>query len=128
MENFTNILKMFIQLLPSKIISISLIGEQLIIAGENWSIGLTTSWWRVIQNSKLLFGYEEYEDKSIKELIGESVINLVPQSNHLKADLAIILSNGFIIETFSTCILEPWNITINGKVFYADPSNADWVK
>lgn len=128
MKNFEDILKMFTSLLPLKITSVVLDGEQLIINGQNWSIGLSTSWWRVIQDGRLLFGYEEYDDSKIKELEGLSIIGVSPQSKYLKSDLAIMVSSGCIIETFSTSILEPWNITINGETFFADPSNSEWTK
>lgn len=126
MKSLSEIIKILIPLLPLTVISIELKGEQLIINGENWSIGLSTCWWRVVQDGRLIFGYEEYNDEKIKDLEGLSIVDVSPQSKYLKSDLAIILSNGCIIETFSTGILEPWNIEINGQFFYADPSNLEW--
>ncbi|MFT3946961.1 MAG: hypothetical protein QM763_08315 [Agriterribacter sp.] len=126
MKSLSEIIKILMPLLPLKIISIVLTGEQLIISGENWSIGLSTAWWRVVQDGRFLFGYEEYDDKKIKDLEGLSIIEVSPQSKYLKSDLAIVLSNGCIIETFSTSALEPWNIGINEQIFYADPSNLEW--
>lgn len=126
MNRFSEVLKLLVPLLPLKIMSIRFEGEQLIIKGENWGIGLSTSCWRVIKDGILLFGQGDSFERKIKELEGLSIIGVKPQSKFLNSDLAIMISNGYIIETFSTIALEPWNIGINGQFFYADPSSLDW--
>ena len=60
------------------------------------------SWWRVIKDNKFLFGCTEKEANKILSLKGEKIRKAFLQSHICEADLCLQLSNGSIIEFFST--------------------------
>jgi hypothetical protein len=127
MMTFSELLNKINNACPFKIINVEWMGEQLIVQAESLSLVFATSWWRITKNGLFLFGCTDENVIRIKQLKDLTVQKVVQQSQFCKCDLTIILSNGYFLETFSTSILEPWSVTINGETFFSNPSEKLWI-
>lgn len=125
---FLEILNKVKSILPLEILKVDWIGEQLIIEDNNWAIVCSTAWWRIIKDQIMLLGCTDDIAYKVKELEGLSIVDVMQQSQFLKSDISLILSNGLIIELFSTSSLEPWSVTINGITIYSSPSDNNWTE
>jgi hypothetical protein len=124
--SFSEIIAKIKSLTPLKIIDIKLAGEQLIIEGENCFIVCSIALWRIISNNCLLVGCFSDDNYKILEIKGLEILNIQTQSIYINADIALELSNGWILEFFSANYLEPWSFKYKNDSYYSDPSNPNW--
>jgi len=113
--------------LPLEISSVKLEGEQLVLEGDSWSLVLATSWWRLVKNGLFLLGCTQEDAHRINEITGLTIVNITNQSLNTNFDLTLVLSNGVMLESFSTSSLEPWSITFDDTTYYSDPSDEKWI-
>lgn len=124
---FVKILNTFNSILPQEIQSVEILGDQLIIEGKEWSLVFATCWWRVVEDEVYLFGCTDESAEKISDIKGLKIIEAIKQSSIANFDVTLVLSNGWVIESFSTSSLEPWSLKLKDIVFFADPSSKEWI-
>ena len=104
----TSLIQSFIQLLPLLIKSISWDGDTLTIRGENWSL-TTLSAWRISNKGSVEFACWDKEiDELLAALESLSIVEIRHQGSEVQVDPVFQLSDGRILEVFSTDTVEPW--------------------
>lgn len=104
---------------PLEIEEAELIGDVLNFHGKNWSCSLMCGW-RLISNEKVVRGsYDKDIERFIGKLKGLKIVDITKQENTLIIDPVFILSDGKMIEVFSTDNFEPWTFHVRGSSFYS---------
>ncbi len=102
--------------------------EVLTLAGEGWSLAVNCSW-RLVSRGRLLVGWDgSGAADEIARLVGLTVVGIEPQSPALPADPSLALSNGVVLEVFSSHQLEPWVLTLPAITVVASPSDPLWIE
>ncbi len=107
---------------PLAITSITWDETVLNMYGPNWSF-TTLSAWRVSMEDRIIFGcFDRDSIELTKELTGREITDIYIQADKLKVDPVFLLSNGQMLEIFSTDTYEPWTFKINKLgLFVATP-------
>jgi len=109
-------------LLPLKIHEAEWNDPALTISGSGWSIS-TTSSWRVVENSKLVFGWSQPDAADLVwDLCGKSIVDVGTQSSLAPVDPVLHLSDGSAVEIFSDNATDPWVIRLPGVTIVGDPT------
>lgn len=124
------------QFLPLKISEITFEESDFLnMYGPHWSFS-TLSAWRVSNYKGIIMGCnDEGTEQSVKKLQSLFIIEIGFQSDRsLIIDPTFFLSDGSVIEIFSTDTYEPWVFRIGDyensdklKVFVASPSNPNCI-
>lgn len=112
------LIQSFMQLLPLLIKSISWDGDTLTIHGDDWSF-TTLSAWRISNNGSVEFACWDKEiDELLAALENLSIVEIRHQGSEVQVDPVFQLSDGRILEVFSSDTVEPWVVQHpNGDVF-----------
>ncbi|MBU1168437.1 MAG: hypothetical protein KKD44_02630 [Proteobacteria bacterium] len=113
-----NLLNVLINILPIIVEKVSWDGDTLIIAGDGWSFS-TLSAWRVINRGTIQFAcWDKNINESVNELSGLSIVSVAAQGLNIGVDPVFELSDGRLLEVFSTDTVEPWTLRLpDGKVY-----------
>ena len=104
--------------LPLLIEKISWDGDTLILGGDGWNFS-TLSAWRIIDDSDVQVAcWGKGVDGAINELVGLSIIEVGYQGISIEVDPLFKLSDGRLLEVFSTDTIEPWVMQLpDGKIY-----------
>lgn len=108
-------------LFPLKISRAKSENSELVIGGDNWSLGALAAW-RVIDAGTLVYGWsDEVASTRAQDLIGDSIADIVPQSDRMLGDPALRLASGRWIEIFSDHPVDPWVLSLPGMIYVGSP-------
>lgn len=87
--------------------------------GPNWWFN-TLSAWRVCTPQEVCFAcYDQNIDDKLQLLKGLKIVRVSCQSELIKIDPLFYLSNGLIMEIFSSDTYEPWTFRVDGLPVYS---------
>lgn len=115
--------------LPLMIESIDWDDPILTLAGKDWNFS-TRSSWRICNENVLVVGcYDSEATKIINTIKNCQITSVEIQGKYSKFDPVFRLSNGLLIEFFSTTYYEPWTFDFSSGIVYvaspADPALID---
>jgi hypothetical protein len=124
--NFTRILGLVKAKLPLNITNVEWYNPQLLINTAECGFVVVSSW-RVINKGSLVYGsFTQDVDERLLSINRLDIIDITPQSRSLSCDFSLSLSDGSIVEVFSSDCLEPWSVVIDGMQHFADPYDSEW--
>lgn len=114
----TSLIDVFINRSPMYIKNVSWDGDTLIIEGDEWSFS-TLSAWRIISSTAIEFAcWDKDIDELVRGLNGLSIVSVRPQGSTLDLDPVFGLSDGRLLEVFSTDTVEPWILMLPDNKVY----------
>lgn len=108
--------------LPLRVVSAMWRDPVLVLRGANWSLSVLSTW-RIVLQGKLLVGSDAAEVRDIPPLLdGKLVVACKPHGS--LADPSLEFEDGYVLEVFSTCALEPWVLRFEstGEVYIGEPA------
>ncbi|MAX56555.1 MAG: hypothetical protein CL537_13765 [Alcanivoracaceae bacterium] len=113
-----SLLDVLTNVLPLKAEKVLWDGDALVISGDGWFFS-TLSAWRVSSGGVVQFAcWDKNIDKFLDELEGLDVVAVNHQGAIISVDPVFELSDGRMLEIFSTDTVEPWVLRLpNGEVY-----------
>lgn len=113
-----SLINVLVSLLPLMVKQVSWDGDTLVIAGDGWSFS-SLSAWRISNGESVQFAcWDKDIDDSVNELNGLNIVAVKHQGSTISVDPVFELSDGRLLEVFSTDTVEPWVLRLpDGKVY-----------
>ncbi|WP_143406418.1 hypothetical protein [Estrella lausannensis] len=107
------------EFLPLTIEEVDWDGAIFNLRGAKWAFS-TFSAWRVCTLQEVVFAcYDQNISDKLKSLEGLKIVSISIQSDLVKVDPLFCLSNGLLIEIFSSDTFEPWTFWVDELPFYS---------
>ncbi len=88
------------------------------LSGALWHFNSLCAW-RLSRDNKVISGHlSQNKEASITSLKGVSIVSIITQSRFIQVDPVFVLSDGQILEIFSTDTYEPWTFSIDNEPMY----------
>lgn len=108
---------------PLTIEEAAFVDPTLTLAGHGWSFS-SPSAWRVVKGGILEFGWSDAGAPDLVwDLVGLSIVSVVPQSPVMRGDPSFELSDGRWLEIFSDHAVDPWSMRLPNMTFVGSPSD-----
>ncbi len=112
---------------PLRIVRFEHEGDDFQVGGEGSNVN-TLGVWRAVEGRRVAFAcYDDERGRSeVRSLIGLSITAARAQSHRAPVDPAFVLSDGRVLEIFSTDTFEPWTLHFpGGEILIPDPGAED---
>ena len=108
---------------PLRIDQVEFVDPTVILAGDAWSLAITCPW-RLLRGSSLVV---RWDDKSasdaIWDLVGHSIIEVLPRSAEHPNDPFLVLTGAYGLEIEADSDLDPWVLRMSDHTFVGSGSD-----
>ncbi len=106
------------RVLPLLIREVSWNGDALVLNGDSWSFS-TPSAWRLVADAAVAIGcWDKDVIRDLDTLRGISIVAVKSQGTSIEVDPTFVLSDGRMLEIFSTDTVEPWTMSFSDGLVY----------